>query len=125
MGICIASADAIMVGARTVHDVSPEGLWIPEYTYPEAKHLYSDYRVNVLSKPRYPIVVIVSGSGRLELERAVFRATGVRTVIITTPAGKDELAKVGGRKLDSVEICVVDATGDSFAPHELLRLLHV
>ena len=88
MGICIASADAIMVGARTVHDVSPEGLWIPEYTYPEAKHLYSDYRVNMLRKPGYPLVVIVSGSGRLELERAVFRTAGVRTVVITTPSAR-------------------------------------
>jgi len=125
MGLLRASADAIMVGARTVHDVSPESLWIPEYTYPDAKHLYSDYRVKMLSKPRYPIVVIVSGSGRLELERAVFRTAGVHTVVITTPAGKDELARVGGTKLDSVDICVVDAIGGSIAPDALLRLLHV
>jgi len=125
MGLLRASADAIMVGARTVHDVSPEGLWIPEYTYPEAKHLYSDYRVNMLRKPGYPLVVIVSGSGRLELERAVFRTAGVRTVVITTPAGKDELARVGGTKLDSVETCAVDAIGGSITPQAILRLLHM
>jgi riboflavin biosynthesis pyrimidine reductase len=68
MGLLRASADAVIVGARTVHDVSPEGLWIPEYTYPDAKHLYTEYRVNVLHKPEYPLVVIVSGSGKLELE---------------------------------------------------------
>jgi len=73
MGLLRASADAIMVGARTVHDVSPESLWTPEYTYPDAKHLYTEYRVNVLHKPKYPLLVIVSGSGRLELERAIFR----------------------------------------------------
>ena len=125
MGLLRASADAIMVGARTVHDVSPEGLWIPEYTYPEAKHLYLDYRVNMLRKPGYPLVVIVSGSGRLELERAVFRTAGVRTVVITTPAGKDELARVGGTKLDSVETCAVDAIGGSITPQTILRLLHM
>ena len=73
MGLLRASADAVIVGARSVNDVSPEALWIPEYTYPDAKHLYKEYRVNILQKPEYPLLVIVSGSGRLELERAIFR----------------------------------------------------
>jgi len=54
MGLLRASADAIIVGARTVHDASPEGLWIPEYTYPDAKLLFREYRVNVLHKPEHP-----------------------------------------------------------------------
>ena len=54
MGLFRASADAIIVGARTVHDASPEGLWIPEYTYPDAKLLFREYRVNALHKPEYP-----------------------------------------------------------------------
>jgi len=61
MGLLRASVDAVMVGARTVHDVSPEGLWIPEYAYPDAKHLYTEYRQSVLHKPKYPLVVVVSG----------------------------------------------------------------
>ena len=67
MGLLRASADAIIVGAHTVNAVSPESLWIPEYTYPDAKDLYTQYRVNILQKPEYPLLVIVSGSGRLEL----------------------------------------------------------
>jgi hypothetical protein len=39
MGLLRASVDAVMVGARIVHDVSPEGLWILEYASPDAKHL--------------------------------------------------------------------------------------
>src|SRR5580693_3971857 len=62
MGLLRASADAIIVGARTVHDASPEGLWIPEYTYPDAKLLFREYRVNALHKPEYPLLVVVSGS---------------------------------------------------------------
>src|SRR5579864_1578394 len=125
MGLLRASADAIIVGARTVHDASPEGLWIPEYTYPDAKHLYTEYRVNVLHKPEYPLVVIVSGSGKLELERAVFRTPGVRTLVITTPAGRDELARAGATKLDSVQIHALDASGGSIAPLAILRLLYL
>jgi len=56
----------------------PESLWIPESTYPDARHLYANYRINVLHKPEYPFLVVVSGSGRLELERAIFRTPRVR-----------------------------------------------
>lgn len=125
MGLLRAAADAVMVGARTVHDVDPNGLWIPEYTYPDAKHLYTEYRVNVLHKPEYPLVVIVSGSGRLELGRAIFRTPGVHTVVITTSAGRDELARAGAAKLGSVQIHAVDASGGRIAPLAILRLLHV
>ena len=124
MGLLRATADAVMVGARTFHEVSPKGLWIPEYTYPDAKHLYSQYRVNVLHKPEYPLVVIVSGSGRLELGRAIFRAPGVHTVVITTSAGRDKLARAGATKLGCVQIHAVDASDGSIAPLAILRLLY-
>jgi riboflavin biosynthesis pyrimidine reductase len=124
MGLLRAAADAVMVGARTFQEVSPKGLWIPEYTYPDAKHLYSQYRVNVLHKPEYPLVVIVSGSGRLELGRAIFRTPGVNTVVITTSAGRDELARAGAIKLGCVQILAVDANDGSIAPLAILRLLY-
>src|SRR5215469_12684837 len=95
MGLLRASVDAVMVGAGTVHDVSPESLWIPEHTYPDAQQLYTDYRLTVLRKPKYPLAVVVSGSGALELGRAVFRTPEVPTVVITTPSGRDALAKAG------------------------------
>src|SRR5215469_10064739 len=109
MGLLRASADAIIVGARSVHDLSPEDLWIPEYTYPDAKHLYAEYRVNVLHKPEYPLLVIVSGSGKLELERAIFRTPRMRTVVITTSGGRDALARAGATKLPSLQIHALDA----------------
>ena len=124
MGLLRASADAIIVGARTVHDVVPEGLWIPEYTYPDAKHLYTEYRVNILHKPQYPILVIVSGSGRLELERAIFRTPGVRTIVITTSAGRDALTKAGATKLPSVQIHALDAKSGMIGPLAILQFMY-
>ena len=125
MGLLRASADAIMVGARTIHDASPQSLWIPEYTYPDAKHLYTDYRVNVLRKPEYPLLVIVSGSGKLELERAIFHTPEVRTLVMTTLAGRDALAKAGAAKLPSVQIHALDSKSGALDPLEMLRLLQV
>jgi riboflavin biosynthesis pyrimidine reductase len=124
MGLLRASADAVIVGARTVQDASPEGLWTPEYTYPDAKLLFREYRVNVLHKPEYPFLVIVSGSGRLELERAIFRTPEVRTAVLTTSAGSDVLVKAGATKLPSVQILVLDAQGGTMAPLAMLRLLY-
>lgn len=125
MGLLRASADAVIVGSHTVHDVSPEGLWIPEYTYPAAKNLYTEYRVNVLHKSEYPLLVIVSGSGRLELERAIFRTPGVRTVVITTPPGRETLARAGATELPSVQIRALDANAGSIDLLAILQLLHL
>ena len=124
MGLLRASADAVIVGARTVHDASAESLWIPEYTYPDAKLLFREYRVNVLHKPEYPLLVVVSGSGRLELERAIFRTPGVRTAVITTSAGSDALVRAGATKLPSVQIHALDAKNGTMAPMAMLRLLY-
>jgi riboflavin biosynthesis pyrimidine reductase len=125
MGLLRASADAVMIGAGTLHDVSPEGLWIPEYAYPSGKHLYTEYRVNVLHKPEYPLVVIVSGSGKLELNRAIFRTPKVRTAVITTSTGRDELTKAGVTKLNSVELHALDAFDGGIDPQAIMKLLHV
>jgi riboflavin biosynthesis pyrimidine reductase len=124
MGLLRASADAIIVGARSVEAVSPESLWIPESTYPEAKALYAEYRLNVLHKTEYPLLVIVTGSGRLELDRAIFRTPEVRAVVITTAGGMDVLAKAGAMKLPSVQIHALDAKSGTISPNAILQFLY-
>jgi riboflavin biosynthesis pyrimidine reductase len=123
MGLLRASADAVMVGAGTLHDVSAKSLWTPEYVYPDAKRLYAEYRINALHKPEYPLLVIVSGSGQLELERAIFRTPAMRAVVITTSAGRDELTRRGAATLDTVELCVLDSSSGTIAPRAILQLL--
>jgi riboflavin biosynthesis pyrimidine reductase len=123
MGLLRASADAVMVGAGTLHDVGPKSLWTPEYAYPDAKHLYEEYRVTAQHRPEYPLLVIVSGSGRLELERAIFRTPAIRTVVITTAAGRDELTRRGATTLGSVEIHALNSNSGSIVPRAILQLL--
>jgi riboflavin biosynthesis pyrimidine reductase len=123
MGLLRASADAIVVGAGTLRDVGAKSLWTPEYVYPDATHLYAEYRV-AQHKPEYPLLVIVSGSGELELERAIFRTPAMRTVVITTSAGRDELTRRGATTQGSMEIHVLDSNNGSIAPQAILQLLH-
>lgn len=124
MGLLRASADAIIVGAGTVQAVGPKALWVPETTYPDAKQLYTDYRVNVLHEPEYPLLVVVSGSGKLELNRAIFQTPGVPTLVIATAAGRDALTRAGASKLPSVQIEALDTQNGTISPLAMLRLLH-
>ena len=124
MGLLRASADAIVVGARTVNDTGPQSLWTAEAIYPDAKHLYAEYRLNVLHKPPCPLLVVVSGSGKLDLSRAIFRAPEARTVVMTTAAGKDALASAGAAELPSVQIHGLDSNAGAIDPLAMLRLLH-
>jgi len=123
MGLLRASADAIVVGAGTLRDVSAKSLWTPEYVYPDAKHLYAEYRAIVQHKQEYPLLVIVSGSGLLELDRAIFRTPAVRTVVITTSAGRDELTRRGASTLGSVEMHALDSSSGRITPQAILQLL--
>lgn len=123
MGLLRASADAVMVGARSVSETTAESLWTPEYTFPDAKHLYAEYRVNALHKAKYPLLVVVSGSGRLDLERAIFRTPDMRTVVVTTAAGRDELTRRGATSLGFVEIHALSSTSGRIAPKTIVQLL--
>ena len=122
MGLLRASADAVIVGAGTLRDVGKKSLWTPEYLYPDAKHLYDEYRVNT-HKSQYPLLVVVSGSGQLELKRAIFRTPAIRTVVITTSAGRDELMRRGAATLSSVEVHALNSSRGSIAPPAILQLL--
>jgi len=110
MGLLRASVDAVMVGANTIHDTGPSGLWIPAQTFPDAKDLYRDYRLNVLRKRGDPLVVVVSGSGKLDLDRAAFKAPDVSTLILTTAAGERELTARGVQRLPSVQVSALAKT---------------
>jgi riboflavin biosynthesis pyrimidine reductase len=124
MGLLRASVDAVMVGAGTLQDAGANSLWTPEYVYPDAKRLYAEYRVNALHKPEYPLLVIVSGSGQLELERAIFQSPAMRTLVVTTSAGSDELRRRGAATLSSVEVRALNSNSGSIDPLAILELLH-
>ncbi|MFZ0661911.1 MAG: dihydrofolate reductase family protein [Acidobacteriaceae bacterium] len=124
MGLLRASADAVIAGAKTVREAGSGALWFPEYTYPGAKQSYAEYRRNVLRKPEYPLLVIVSGSGRLDMERAIFQTPAAHTIIVTTSAGGDEIRKNSAAQRSNVEVHVLAAVEGSIPPPAIMQLLH-
>ena len=123
MGLLRASADAVMVGSSTLHQTAPEHLFIAERVCPGARDLYAQYRSEALNKTAPPLQVVVSGSGSVDLTRAVFQTPGVRTLIVTTQAGRDLLAASGSGSLVSTEVRSLE--GPIIAPASILELLRV
>ena len=122
MGLLRASVDAVIVGAGTLREVAPGHLWLAEYVYPEASERYARYRQGKLNKLVPPLNVIVSGSGAVDLQRAVFHTGAVKTLIITSPRGAELLAK-NGVALTSAEVRAIEGEGSRIAPASILKLL--
>ena len=121
MGLLRASADAIMVGSGTLSQTAPEHLFVANRVCPEARDLYASYRSETLKKTAPPLQVVVSGSGRVDLTRAIFRTPGIRTLIVTTQTGRDLLVASGVGSLASTEVRSLE--GPIIAPASILELL--
>jgi riboflavin biosynthesis pyrimidine reductase len=122
MGLLRASADAVMVGSGTLQAVGPQGSWLPESVYPAAKDLYRKYRTEVLRKQDL-LVVIVAGTGQLELTSTVFHTPGTRVLILTTEQGKQRLLQNGVAALSAVEVRALAPAGTRISPSAMLTLL--
>jgi riboflavin biosynthesis pyrimidine reductase len=123
MGLLRASADAVLVGSGTLQAVGPQGTWLPESVYQPAKDLYRKYRTEVLRKPEYPLVVIVTGTGGLDLASAVFHTPRTRVLILTTEQGKQMLSQSGSEALVSVEVKALPTAEKGISPSAILTLL--
>jgi riboflavin biosynthesis pyrimidine reductase len=123
MGLLRASADAIVVGSGTLQAAGPHGCWLPESVCPAAKDLYQKYRTEVLRKPEYPLVVIVTGTGGLDLTSAVFHTPRTNVLILTTEQGKRRLSQSGSEALTAVEVKALPTAEKGISPSAILTLL--
>jgi riboflavin biosynthesis pyrimidine reductase len=123
MGLLRASADAVLIGAGTLDEVVRGHVWAAEFVNRAASESYAHYREQILHKPKFPLNVVVSGSGRVDLERAIFRRSDVRTVIITTPDGLERLVSVGASALPSTEVRAIQVQGSRLSAADIVDLL--
>jgi riboflavin biosynthesis pyrimidine reductase len=124
MGLLRAGADAAIVGSHTLREVAPGHLWLAEHVYPEARGDYAQYRRQLLHKPQPPLNVIVSGSGAIDLQRAVFRTPNVHALILTSTRGGELLERNGVAALPSTEVRKMETNDGRIAPASILKLLH-
>ena len=123
MGLLRASADAVIVAAGTFQAGGPKALWTPEAIHPPAASLYRQYRKNVLKKPAYPLVVIVTGTGDLNLASATFHKPELSVLIITTEKGERRLKEGGVEGLANVRVKQFSGATQRVAPPLILKFL--
>jgi len=113
MGLLRAVVDVIIVGSGTL-DVDRRHVWTAERVYPP---LAADYRRlrRALRKDASPLMVVVSGSGRIDLSLPLFTSGEMRSLIVTSVAGARRLRmqKASGY----VEIRCTRRRGDQRAIH--------
>jgi len=82
MGLLRACADAILVGAGTLHG-SPRTLWTADHAYLPAAPLYAELRRR-RDRPPQPTLAVLSGSGRIDPSHP---ALARRTLVLTSEQG--------------------------------------
>jgi len=115
MGLLRACADAVLVGAGTLHD-SPDAIWTAEHVYPPAARLYAELRRR-RGRPPQPTLAVLSGSGSIDPRHP---GLGGRTLVLTSEQGAARL----GRRLPrsaAVVPCGGEPALDPVAAVEALR----
>jgi len=100
-------ADAVLGSGAILRD-ERETVFCPGWPY------MTEYRQNVLKKSKYPINVVLTGSGEIDLHHKIFNIEDLHVVIVTTPIGKEKLlskwpGKFGAKQVD-IEVV---GSGDS------------
>ncbi|HEX4206405.1 MAG TPA: dihydrofolate reductase family protein [Ktedonobacteraceae bacterium] len=124
MGLLRAQADAIIFGnsswghdARHVH--------IPSLIFPDLAAEYHALRVRQQKRDHLPMSVIMTASGHIDFQDATFHTPGLRTLIVTTTQGYEQLTR---QKVPTgTDIRVVEPeqgwSGQGIPPKETLALL--
>lgn len=114
LGLLRAVADAVIVGAGTLRK-ERNSIWTAERAFPDARVEFASLRAALGLSPR-PLVVIVTGTGEVDVGAPVF-VDGGPVVIATTPAGAARL----GRTPPNVQVRELGAD-ESLRSADLVRL---
>lgn len=119
MGLLRATADAVLVGARTVRASRTHG-WTPAHAHPPSARGYAAWRRQLGLTAASPVTVIVTASGSLE-PRHVPMDPGTSVIVVTTESGARRLRRLP--RAGHVEIASL-GEGDSIAVGRIVAFLH-
>lgn len=100
MGLLRAIADVVIIGAGTL-EADRRHVWTAAAIFPQLANEYRQLST-ALRKAATPLIVIVSGSGKIDLGLPMFAAGTLPVLIVTTTAGMKLLCRQSVP--DSVEI---------------------
>ncbi|MGH6992981.1 MAG: dihydrofolate reductase family protein, partial [Caulobacteraceae bacterium] len=124
MGLLRSCADAVLVGSGTLKG-DPGAVRTPEAIWPPMGEAFAQLRAAALGNDAAaPINAIVTATGLIDPEEAVFHTPGVRAVILTTAGGRERLLSAHGERLAEVEIRVAEGEAAKVSPAAALKALH-
>ncbi len=107
MGLLRAISDVVVVGAGTLRAV-PRHIWTSAHVYPPAAAEFASLRRR-MAKPKVPLNVVVTATGRLDLSFPLFSRAEVPVLIVTTAVGARRLGPAA--RLPCVSVIAVRAAG--------------
>jgi len=122
MGLLRAYADAVIFGSSSLREDAGH-VRIPSFIAPQFAEDYDAMRQLLRKREQYPISVIMTASGHVDLNEPTFHTPGLRVVIATTQHGYDVL-KAQNVPLGT-DVRVIETQGDehSIPPESVLQLL--
>jgi riboflavin biosynthesis pyrimidine reductase len=123
MGLLRASADAVIFGSSSLQE-DGNHLYIPSFIAPAFATEYDALRAQQGRLQRWPISVIMTRSGHINLESKTFSTPGLRVVVITSEQGRVHLAQQA--LPEEVDVRVVEGRGknaNEISPEGVLQLL--
>ena len=122
MGLLRASADAVIVGSNSLR-IDADHLHIPSFIFPALTNDYDALRGQ--NGRQVPLSVIMTASGRINLDDRTFHTPGLKAVIATTPRGAAQLSQKSLPEGTDVRVVEMDdaANQATVSPRATLALL--
>ena len=122
MGILRAYADAVIFGSSSLR-VDAGHVHIPSSIAPQFAQDYDALRHQLGKREQYPISVIMSASGQLDLTDRTFHTPELRAVIATTQQGYEQVTQQRVPEGTDIRVVETDAGKQEVSPHAVLKLL--
>lgn len=105
MALARSRADAVTVGANTLRS-EPGHKWSSEFIFPDEAEAFAHFR-NIEGRRKFPYQVMVTRSGELNSDAAIFADKDLEVIIATTKSGA---ARVRALKLANVKVLELGMT---------------
>jgi riboflavin biosynthesis pyrimidine reductase len=122
MGLLRSSADAVLFGSGSLRE-DPGHVRTAQFICPALAEALGSFRQDVLHKPIYPLSVVLTGTGVIDLGEPTFHTPELPSLIITTEAGLTRLQRDHGKGLAVTQIRTARESAKGVSPQEAVRIL--
>lgn len=102
MALTRSRADAVTVGANTLRS-EPEHKWTSQFIFPDESQGFAQLR-EAESRKRFPLQVVVTRSGEINSNAAIFKDSDLEVIVATTISGSERVKRLEIENLQILEL---------------------